>query len=138
MIQMDMARAYSIEEMSSRLKEQGRANASTQAPAASEQSFASILRQKQEVGQASEKAEELRFSKHANERLVSRNIDLTSAQRERLNGAVKQAEAKGIRESLVMLDNLAFIVNIKNNTVITAVTGDEERVFSNIDGAVIV
>lgn len=136
MVQMEMARAYSIEEMSSRLKEQGRAN--TQAPLSSEQSFAAILKQKQEFKQNVQGAEELKFSKHANERLVSRNIDLTSAQRERLNGAVKRAEAKGIKESLVMLDNLAFIVNVKNNTVVTAVTGEEERIFSNIDGAVIV
>ena len=133
---MEMARAYSIEEMSSRLKQQGRAN--TQAPLSSEQSFAAILKQKQEFKQNAGGAEELKFSKHANERLVSRNIDLTSAQRERLNGAVKRAEAKGIKESLVMLDNLAFIVNVKNNTVVTAVTGEEERIFSNIDGAVIV
>lgn len=136
MVQMERARAYSIEEMSSRLKEQSRTNA--QAPVSSEQSFAAILKQKQESTQTFGRTEELKFSKHANERLVSRNIDLTSAQRERLNGAVKRAEAKGIKESLVMLDNLAFIVNVKNNTVVTAVTGEEERVFSNIDGAVIV
>lgn len=133
---MERARAYSIEEMSSRLKEQGRTNA--QATASPEQSFAAILKQKQGFEQTFGKTEELKFSKHANERLVSRNIDLTSAQRERLNGAVKRAEAKGIKESLVMLDNLAFIVNVKNNTVVTAVTGEEERIFSNIDGAVIV
>lgn len=133
---MERARAYSIEEMSSRLKEQGRTNA--QAPVSPEQSFAAILKQKQGFEQTFGKTEELKFSKHANERLVSRNIDLTSAQRERLNGAVKRAEAKGIKESLVMLDNLAFIVNVKNNTVVTAVTGEEERIFSNIDGAVIV
>lgn len=133
---MERARAYSIEEMSSRLKEQSRTN--PQAPLSSEQSFAAILKQKQGSTQTLGKTEELKFSKHANERLISRNIDLTSAQRERLNGAVKRAEAKGIKESLVMLDNLAFIVNVKNNTVVTAVTGEEERIFSNIDGAVIV
>ena len=83
-------------------------------------------------------SEELKFSKHANERLLSRNIDLSEAQKERLSQAVKSAQAKGIKESLVMMDNLAFIVNIPNNTVITAVTGGEERIFSNIDGAVIV
>jgi flagellar operon protein len=55
-----------------------------------------------------------------------------------LNHAVKAAEAKGIKESLVMMDNLAFIINIKNNTVVTAVTGGEEKIFSNIDGAVVV
>ena len=130
---MEMARAYSIEEMRSRLGEQGRT--AVQKPVSLEEpSFEEIFRQKQKL----EKTEELKFSKHANERLVSRNIDLTSAQRERLEGAVKRAEAKGIKESLVMLDNLAFIVNVKNNTVVTAVTGEEERIFSNIDGAVIV
>ena len=81
---------------------------------------------------------ELKFSKHASERLVSRNIDLSESQKERLNQAVKAAEAKGIKESLVMMDNLAFIVNVKNNTVITAVAGGEEKIFSNIDGAVVV
>ena len=57
---------------------------------------------------------------------------------ERLQGAVRKAEAKGIRDSLVMLDNVAFIVNVKSNTVITAVAGEDEKIFSNIDGAVIV
>ena len=55
-----------------------------------------------------------------------------------MHQAVKAAEAKGIKESLVMMDNLAFIVNVKNNTVITAVAGGEEKIFSNIDGAVVV
>ncbi len=79
----------------------------------------------------------LKFSKHANERMRSRSIDLSEEQLERLNGAVQKAGIKGINESLVMMDNIAFIVNIKNNTVVTAVSGDEERIFSNIDGAVI-
>ena len=98
--------------------------------------FGEILKYK--TGLAENGTEELKFSKHANERLLSRNIDLSEAQKERLSQAVKSAQAKGIKESLVMMDNLAFIVNIPNNTVITAVTGGEERIFSNIDGAVIV
>ena len=83
------------------------------------------------------KSNELVFSKHANERLQSRNIDLSESQKERLNHAVKAAEAKGIKESLVVVDNLAFIVNVRNNTVITAVNEKEDKVFTNIDGAVI-
>lgn len=81
---------------------------------------------------------ELKFSKHANERLASRNIDLTDEQYRRLLTGAKKASEKGIKESLVMVDNLAFIVNIKNNTVITAVNEGEEKVFTNIDGAVII
>ncbi len=79
----------------------------------------------------------LRFSKHANQRLQSRNIDLSKAQLERLEQGTNKAREKGIRESLVMVDDLAFIVNVKNNTVVTAVNDSDEGVFTNIDGAVI-
>lgn len=81
---------------------------------------------------------ELKFSKHASMRLTDRNITLTNSQWERLeSGAVKAGE-KGIQESLVVVDELAFIVNIPNKTVITAMdTSDTaDNVFTNIDGAV--
>ncbi len=83
---------------------------------------------------------QLVFSKHANERLESRNINLTEGQVERLNEGVAQAREKSINESLVMMDNLAFIVSVNNNTVITALDQDssDNKVFTNIDGAVIV
>lgn len=83
------------------------------------------------------KTESLTFSKHANERLKSRNIDLSNAQLERLSSGTKKAMEKGIKESLVMVDDYAFIVNTKNNTVITAVSGNDDKIFTNIDGAVI-
>jgi flagellar operon protein len=95
--------------------------------------FSEILKSKQ----AANETGELKFSKHANERLASRNIDLTDEQLSRLENGAKKASEKGINESLVMVDNLAFIVNIKNNTVITAVNDGEDKVFTNIDGAVI-
>jgi len=79
----------------------------------------------------------LRFSKHANERLLSRNIDLTNEQVERLNAGARMAGEKGIRESLIMVDDLAFIVSVRNNMVITAVGDEDDRIFTNIDGAVI-
>lgn len=81
---------------------------------------------------------ELKFSKHANERLNSRNIDLSEEQLERLNLGTKKAQEKGISESLVMVDDIAFIVNVKNNTVITAVNDSDEKIFTNIDGAIII
>lgn len=95
--------------------------------------FRSILEKKQEVNPSGD----LRFSKHANERLASRNIDLSNSQLERLEQGTKKAFEKGINESLVMIDNLAFIVNVKNNTVVTAVNDTDDKVFTNIDGAVI-
>jgi flagellar operon protein len=81
---------------------------------------------------------ELVFSKHANERLASRNIDLTDAQLQRLQEGAKLAQSKGIKESLVMLDDMAFIVNVRSNTVITAVNDNKDKIFTNIDGAVII
>ena len=83
--------------------------------------------------------EDVKFSKHANQRLESRNINLSQEQMSRLNQGVSKARDKSINESLVMMDNLAFIVNVKNNTVVTALESSEEsNVFTNIDGAVIV
>lgn len=79
----------------------------------------------------------IKFSKHASMRMQTRNIDMSQEQWQRLENGVERAGQKGIRESLVMVDNLAFIVNVSNNTVITAVGEGEDKVFSNIDGAVI-
>ncbi|MDO4513593.1 MAG: TIGR02530 family flagellar biosynthesis protein [Lachnospiraceae bacterium] len=81
----------------------------------------------------------VKFSKHATNRLADRNINLTGDQLDRLNEGTRKAGAKGIQESLVLVDELAFIVNVPNNTVITAMDQDEtnENVFTNIDGAVI-
>lgn len=83
---------------------------------------------------------ELKFSKHADTRLAQRNIYLTENQRKRLEDGTEKARAKGIKESLVMVDEMAFIVNVKNNTVVTAMSQTEsnETVFTNIDGAVII
>lgn len=82
----------------------------------------------------------LKFSKHACLRLEERNISLTEEQNERLQNGVKKADEKGIQESLVMMDSLAFIVNIPNKTVVTAMDQREtdNNVFTNIDGAVII
>lgn len=82
-------------------------------------------------------AGQVRFSKHATQRLETRNIDMSEEQKTRLSDATDQAREKGMKESLVMVDNLAFIVNVKSNTVITAVNDVDHAVFTNIDGAII-
>ena len=83
--------------------------------------------------------EGLRFSKHATNRLADRSITLSNNQLDRLTEGARRAGEKGIRESLVMVDQLAFIVNVPNHTVITAMdqTETNENIFTNIDGAVI-
>lgn len=80
---------------------------------------------------------QVKFSKHATQRLQTRNIAMSEEQKQRLQDASRQAREKGMKESLVMVDNLAFIVNVKNNTVITAVNDTERAIFTNIDGAII-
>lgn len=97
------------------------------------ESFGNILRKKVDV------REELKFSRHADNRLAERNISLTGEQIKRLEDGTDKARQKGINESLVLLDELAFIVNIKNNTVVTAMNqGENDAIFTNIDGAVII
>jgi flagellar operon protein len=77
------------------------------------------------------------FSKHAAVRLNDRNIALSSDQMNRVADAIVKADAKGIRDSLVLVDNVALVVNVKSRTIVTAMNSDN-NVFSNIDGAVII
>lgn len=99
-------------------------------------SFREILTQKK----AGLDTSELKFSKHASMRLEERNISLSQEQKDRLETGTQKAEAKGIKDSLVLMDSLAFIVNIPNRTVVTAMEQGEsqESIYTNIDGAVII
>ena len=83
---------------------------------------------------------DVKFSKHASLRLSERNISLTEEQMDRLNKGVQLSSSKGIKESLVLMDNLSFIVNTQNNTVVTAMQQETkgENIYTNIDGAVLV
>ena len=96
------------------------------------QSFRDIL-----INESEKETGTLRFSKHANARLASRNINLSNEQISRLSEGTDRARQKGINESLIVVDELAFIVNVKNNMVVKAVGGSEDKIFTNIDGAVI-
>lgn len=82
-------------------------------------------------------ANRVKFSKHAEKRLEMRNISISEEQKARLEDAADQAMEKGMTESLVMVDNLAFILNVRNKTIVTAVNDTDNAVFTNIDGAII-
>lgn len=103
-------------------------------PRANSQAFQRILSEKIEAGNYS-----LRFSSHAMQRLTSRGINLTSYDLNRVDGAVDRAKAKGAKDSLVLLGDLAFLVSVENKTVITALIGSSlhQRIFTHIDSAVI-
>lgn len=101
------------------------------------ESFQSIL---DRVNGVSSQGSELKFSKHASARLATRDITLDDSQIGRLEDGVQKAEAKGIKDSLMLMDGFAFIVNVPSQTVITAMDQAEstDQIFTNIDGAVIV
>lgn len=83
--------------------------------------------------------ESLKFSAHAMDRLRSRSIQLSEADQLQLQKAVDMAGAKGARESLIVLNDLALIVSIQNRVVITAMErgAQEPNIFTQIDSAVV-
>lgn len=86
-----------------------------------------------------EELSKIKFSGHAQSRMISRELDLNENEMLRLENAVEKAEMKGANESLIMLEDKAFIVSIKNKTVITALDRSQmqDNVVTNIDSAVI-
>ena len=104
----------------------GRATGQTSGP-----SFQEIFRQEQ--------AGKLQFSQHALQRIERRGIDLSDGTLQRLETGAARAASKGSRDSVVFVDGTAFVVSVRNKTVITAVDQEHmrEHVFTNIDSAVI-
>jgi len=82
----------------------------------------------------------VKFSQHALQRLQSRDIKMGPAELNKLNNAVEKAAQKGAKESLILMNDLALVVSVKNKTVITAMDGAsmKDNVFTNIDSAVII
>ena len=81
----------------------------------------------------------LKFSGHAIQRIERRGIDMGAPTLVRLEAGVARAASKGSRDSVVFVDGTAFVVSVRNKTVITAVDPEHmrEHVFTNIDSAVI-
>lgn len=83
---------------------------------------------------------DVKISKHAELRMDARNIKINENQMKRIKQGIDKAQEKGVKDSLMLVDNIALVVNVKNRTVVTAANTQElkENVFTNIDGAVIV
>ncbi|MBS3970089.1 MAG: hypothetical protein KGZ94_08245 [Clostridia bacterium] len=90
-----------------------------------------------QLGQADN---QLKFSAHAKQRMVQSGLEFEPSQLEKIARAVETASQKGSKESLVLTDNAALVISVKNNTVITVVESErmKENVFTNIDSAVII
>ena len=85
------------------------------------------------------KPTELKISKHANDRLKERNIHISDAEWAHVSSKVNEAKMKGIKDSLVLMEQAALIVSAKNSTVITAMDRMEakDQLFTNIDGTIV-
>jgi flagellar operon protein len=112
-------------------------------PSSITQSATSVNSKANEVTGASfaetlSQTQNLRFSNHAQKRLEARNINLTDDGLNRLSSAVDKAEKRGGKESLVMVDDMAFIVNVRDRLVVTALDSKTrgEGVFTQIDSVV--
>lgn len=94
---------------------------------------------KPDAAQVAKAIEGIKFSNHAVERMKTRGINYGPEDLERLNQAVQKAAAKGSKDSLVLLNDSALIVSVKNNTVVTVMdkTALKENVFTNIDSTVV-
>ena len=79
------------------------------------------------------------FSNHAQKRIDRRDLDIDAGRLDRLNSAITRAAEKGARSSVVLLDDLAVVVDIRDRKVVTAINVEagKERVFTNIDSVVI-
>lgn len=93
-----------------------------------------------EYQKAIEKSGFLKISKHAKTRMEQRNIEITQEKWQQIGDKITEAQGKGIKEPLVLLENAALVVSAKNGTVITMMTRDEAKgqIFNNIDGTIIV
>ncbi len=81
----------------------------------------------------------VKFSNHALERMKNRGIFYSPADIGKLNEAVAKASAKGAKDSLILMNDSALIVSVKNNTVVTVMDKNalKENVFTNIDSTIV-
>lgn len=79
------------------------------------------------------------LSKHAYNRIKTRNIEFSESQFKQLSKAMEQAKQKGIKDALIMFDNKMIIANVKNNTIVTIANKSDlnEDIITNIDGAIL-
>jgi flagellar operon protein len=84
------------------------------------------------------RAQDVRFSNHAQQRLQSRDIQMSEDNVNRLSNAIDKAEKKGGKSSLVLVDDMAFIVNVRDRLVVTALDAGSrgQGVFTQIDSVV--
>lgn len=81
----------------------------------------------------------VKFSNHAVERMLTRGISFNQNDMTRLNDAIGKAAAKGSKDTLILMNESALIVSVKNKTVVTVMdqAALKENVFTNIDSTIV-
>ena len=81
----------------------------------------------------------VKLSAHAEKRLAAREITLGETHISRLGQAMNRAEEKGGRNSLILMDDLAFIVDVPKRTMVTALNSAQQKegVFTHIDSVIL-
>jgi len=97
--------------------------------------FAEVLKQTIQPQQ-----QKVRFSAHALKRIEQRQLELAGPTLDRLNEGLNRLNAKGSKHSLILMDNTAFVVSVRNRTVVTAIdqANSKQNIFTNIDSVAIV
>ena len=82
----------------------------------------------------------LKFSNHAIDRMRTRGIHFSPDDMGKIQNGVAKAEAKGARNTLLLTEQAAMIVSIKDKTVVTVMDKAQlkENVFTNIDSTIMV
>lgn len=138
---MNMTKLPNISEISPNLGDLGKAGKANKGDAAEfKEALKNQLQTKVEDGQLKTRSGLLQFSNHAVERMQKRGITFTPEQINKIETAVEKANLKGAKETLVLSEDAALIVNLKDNKVVTVMDREmlKENVFTNIDSTVFV
>ena len=82
----------------------------------------------------------LKFSAHAQKRMESRNITINSDEMKKIEESVAKLRNKGCQDSVILSQDRAYVISIKNNPVVTIVDEGslKDSVFTNIDSMTLV
>lgn len=84
--------------------------------------------------------QDVKISKHAQQRLKERNIQIDDKQWKIIGEKMSEAKEKGVKDSLVVMDQAALLVSTENHTIVTAMDRSDatSRVFTNINGTILI
>jgi flagellar operon protein len=101
--------------------------------------FSDFLAKEQALAGSSE-SHGIHFSGHAKKRISERNLEVDSDEFLKLRSAMDKLKVKGGNDSLVVTSKAAYIVDVKNNTVVTALDKEQmsENVFTKIDSTMFI